>query len=196
MIDSLCGHREQRNFFLTILDELDRDFVGLTLVKQRIRDIAAMTVMNGFRAELGLSGRIPPLHMSYTGNPGTGKTAAAERVTDTLHRLGCIRKSQFVRVRLDELAGKSSIQTTVKTKAVLNRSMGGVLFVDAASSLIGAHDEPEPAQQSLDILLHVAETRPDEIVLILAGHPAPMQALFRSIPCQACSPSDVPGLQP
>lgn len=166
----------------TVLDTFDRDFVGLKRVKKRIRDVAAMAGVNGLRAELGLPVHAPPLHMSFSGNPGTGKSAVAARLAHILHRLGCLRTAHLVCVRPDELAAGTVSRTAAKIRAVVQRSIGGVLFVDSAPSMLAVRDEHGSGRCALDILLQVAQARADEIVLILAGHPGPMKALFDATP--------------
>ena len=165
-----------------VMDELDRDLVGLAPVKQRIRDIAALLVIDKLRARLGLQANPPSLHMSYTGNPGTGKTTVAMRMAQLLHRLGYSRKGHLVAVTRDDLVGQYIGHTAPKTKEVLKRAMGGVLFVDEAYYLYRPENERDYGQEAIEILLQVMENQRDDLVVILAGYKDRMDTFFRSNP--------------
>jgi probable Rubsico expression protein CbbX len=166
----------------TVLDELDRDLVGLAPVKQRLRDIAALLVIDKLRLNLGLAAQAPSLHMCFTGNPGTGKTTVALRMASVLHRLGYIRKGHLVAVTRDDLVGQYIGHTAPKTREVLNKAMGGVLFIDEAYYLVRPENERDYGQESIEILLQVMENRRDDLVVILAGYRDRMETFFRSNP--------------
>ncbi len=165
-----------------VLDELDRDLVGLAPVKQRLRDIAALLVVDKLRLNLGLSAQMPSLHMSFTGNPGTGKTTVAMRMAQILHRLGYIRKGHMVAVTRDDLVGQYIGHTAPKTKEVLKKAMGGVLFIDEAYYLYRPENERDYGQESIEILLQVMENQRDDLVVILAGYKDRMDTFFQSNP--------------
>ena len=169
-----------------VLDELERDLVGLAPVKQRIRDIAALLVMDKLRANLGLaaaSGQTAPsLHMCFTGNPGTGKTTVALRMAQILHRLGYSRKGHLVAVTRDDLVGQYIGHTAPKTKEVLKKAMGGVLFIDEAYYLYRPENERDYGQEAIEILLQVMENQRDDLVVILAGYKDRMDTFFQSNP--------------
>ena len=165
-----------------VLDELDRDLVGLTAVKARIRDIAALLVIDKLRMNLGLQAQAPSLHMSFTGNPGTGKTTVALRMAQILFRLGYVRKGHLVAVTRDDLVGQYIGHTAPKTKEVLKRAMGGVLFIDEAYYLYRPENERDYGQEAIEILLQVMENQRDDLVVILAGYKERMEAFFRSNP--------------
>jgi probable Rubsico expression protein CbbX len=169
-----------------VMDELDRDLIGLAPVKQRIRDIAALLVIDRLRANLGLeaSGRqsAPSLHMCFTGNPGTGKTTVALRIAEILHRLGYVRKGHVVSVTRDDLVGQYIGHTAPKTKEVLKKAMGGVLFIDEAYYLYRPENERDYGQEAIEILLQVMENNRDDLVVILAGYKDRMDTFFRSNP--------------
>ena len=165
-----------------VMDELDRDLIGLAPVKQRIRDIAALLVVDKLRLNLGLSAQTPSLHMSFTGNPGTGKTTVAMRMAEILHRLGYVRKGHVVAVTRDDLVGQYIGHTAPKTKEVLKKAMGGVLFIDEAYYLYRPENERDYGQESIEILLQVMENQRDDLVVILAGYKDRMDTFFRSNP--------------
>ena len=165
-----------------VLDQLDRELVGLAPVKARIREIAAFLVVSRARKQLGLEAATPSLHMSFTGNPGTGKTTVALRMADILHRLGYVRKGHLVSVTRDDLVGQYIGHTAPKTKEVLKRAMGGVLFIDEAYYLYRPENERDYGQEAIEILLQVMENQRDDLVVILAGYKDRMDTFFRSNP--------------
>jgi probable Rubsico expression protein CbbX len=165
-----------------VIDELERDLIGLAPVKGRIRDIAALLVIDKLRANMGLRAHAPSLHMSFTGNPGTGKTTVALRMAEILHRLGYVRKGHMVAVTRDDLVGQYIGHTAPKTKEVLKKAMGGVLFIDEAYYLYRPENERDYGQEAIEILLQVMENQRDDLVVILAGYKDRMDAFFRSNP--------------
>jgi probable Rubsico expression protein CbbX len=164
------------------LDQLDRDLVGLVPVKQRIREIAALLLIDRARQKLGLAVEPPTLHMSFTGNPGTGKTTVALRMAGILHRLGYVRKGHLVSVTRDDLVGQFIGHTAPKTKDVLKKAMGGVLFIDEAYYLYRPENERDYGQEAIEILLQVMENQRDDLVVILAGYADRMDTFFESNP--------------
>ena len=166
----------------SVIDELDRDLIGLAPVKQRIRDIAALLVIDKLRLNLGLAAESPSLHMSFTGNPGTGKTTVAMRMAEILHRLGYVRKGHLVAVTRDDLVGQYIGHTAPKTREVLKKAMGGVLFIDEAYYLYRPENERDYGQEAIEILLRVMENQRDDLVVILAGYKSRMDTFFRSNP--------------
>jgi probable Rubsico expression protein CbbX len=165
-----------------VMDELERDLVGLAPVKSRIRDIAALLVIGKLRMNLGLQAHAPSLHMSFTGNPGTGKTTVALRMAEILHRLGYVRKGHLVAVTRDDLVGQYIGHTAPKTKEVLKKAMGGVLFIDEAYYLYRPENERDYGQEAIEILLQVMENQRDDLVVILAGYKDRMDTFFRCNP--------------
>ncbi len=165
-----------------VLDELDRELIGLKPVKSRIRDIAALLLVERARKQLGLSSGSPSLHMSFTGNPGTGKTTVALRMAQILHRLGYVRKGHLVAVTRDDLVGQYIGHTAPKTKEILKKAMGGVLFIDEAYYLYRPENERDYGQEAIEILLQVMENQRDDLVVILAGYGDRMETFFRSNP--------------
>lgn len=165
-----------------VMDELDRDLVGLAPVKQRIRDIAALLVIDRLRLGLGLQAQTPSLHMCFSGNPGTGKTTVAMRMAEILHRLGYVRKGHLVAVTRDDLVGQYIGHTAPKTKEVLKKAMGGVLFIDEAYYLYRPENERDYGQEAIEILLQVMENQRDDLVVILAGYKDRMDTFFQSNP--------------
>ncbi|MBK6334297.1 MAG: CbbX protein [Betaproteobacteria bacterium] len=165
-----------------VLDQLDRELIGLVPVKQRIREIAAYLIVSKARASLGLTGAAPSLHMSFTGNPGTGKTTVALRMAEILHRLGYVRKGHLVAVTRDDLVGQFIGHTAPKTKEAIKRALGGVLFIDEAYYLYRPENERDYGQEAIEILLQVMENQRDDLVVILAGYKDRMDTFFRSNP--------------
>lgn len=165
-----------------ILDALDRELVGLKPVKQRIRETAALLIVERARKKLGLAHETPTLHMSFTGNPGTGKTTVAQRMADLLHKLGYVRKGHLVSVTRDDLVGQYIGHTAPKTKEILKKAMGGVLFIDEAYYLYRPENERDYGQEAIEILLQVMENQRDDLVVILAGYADRMDIFFESNP--------------
>lgn len=165
-----------------LLAQMDRELVGLAPVKARLREIAALLLVERARQSLGLAAQPPTLHMSFTGNPGTGKTAVAQRMAGILHRLGWLRREHFVAVTRDDLVGQYIGHTAPKTKEVLKRAMGGVLFIDEAYYLYRPENERDYGQESIEILLQVMENQRDDLVVILAGYRDRMDTFFQANP--------------
>src|SRR5271156_2572226 len=168
-----------------VLDELDRELIGVKPLKARVRDIASLLLIERARAQLGLVAGSPSLHMSFTGNPGTGKTTVAMRMAQILHRLGYIRSNHVIAVTRDDLVGQYIGHTAPKTKEVLKKAMGGVLFIDEAYYLYRPENERDYGQEAIEILLQVMEDRRDDLVVILAGYKERMDIFFRSNPGMA-----------
>jgi probable Rubsico expression protein CbbX len=165
-----------------VLAQLDEDLVALEPVKTRIREIAALLVIDRLRREEGLVSSRPSLHMSFTGNPGTGKTTVALRMAEILHRLGYIEKPKVVSVTRDDLVGQYVGHTAPKTREVLKRARGGVLFIDEAYYLYRPENERDYGQEAIEILLQVMETEREDLVVVLAGYRDRMETFFRSNP--------------
>jgi probable Rubsico expression protein CbbX len=165
-----------------VLAELDRELIGLAPVKTRIREISSLLLVERVRRKLGLASEPPTLHMSFTGNPGTGKTTVALRMAELLHRLGFVRKGHLVSVTRDDLVGQYIGHTAPKTKEILKKAMGGVLFIDEAYYLHRAENERDYGQEAIEILLQVMENQREDLVVILAGYADRMEKFFASNP--------------
>jgi probable Rubsico expression protein CbbX len=165
-----------------VLEELDRELVGLKPVKTRIREIAALLLIERLRKRLTLTVEAPTLHMSFTGNPGTGKTTVALKVASILHKLGFVRRGQVISVTRDDLVGQYIGHTAPKTKEILKKAMGGVLFIDEAYYLHRPENERDYGQEAIEILLQVMETQREDLVVILAGYGDRMDTFFASNP--------------
>jgi len=164
------------------LRELDAELVGLKPVKLRIRQIAALLLVERLREQAGLSAEPPSLHMCFTGNPGTGKTTVALRMAKILHRLEYVRRGHLVVATRDDLVGQYVGHTAPKTKEVLQKAVGGVLFIDEAYYLYRAENERDYGQEAIEILLQFMENRRDDLVVILAGYKDKMDRFFQSNP--------------
>ena len=165
-----------------VLKQLDDELIGLAPVKQRIREIAALLLVDRVRSRFGLASQAPTLHMSFTGNPGTGKTTVAMRMAEILHKLGYVRRGHLIAVTRDDLVGQYIGHTAPKTKEVLKKAMGGVLFIDEAYYLYRQENERDYGQEAIEILLQVMENNRDDLVVILAGYADKMDRFFRSNP--------------
>ncbi len=165
-----------------VLGQLDRELIALAPVKTRIREIAALLVVDQLRRQAGLSSTRPTLHMSFTGNPGTGKTTVAMRMAELLHRLGYIERNQLVAVTRDDLVGQYVGHTAPKTREVLKRAYGGVLFIDEAYYLYRPENERDYGVEAIEILLQAMENDRDRLVVILAGYKDRMDDFFHLNP--------------
>jgi len=176
---------EQAQRISQMLDAFDRDFIGLAPVKARIREIAALLLVDRLRQRYGLNSSRPSLHMCFTGSPGTGKTTVAMHMGALLHELGYLRKGQLVSVTRDDLVGQYVGHTAPKTKEVLKRAMGGVLLIDEAYYLYRPENERDYGQEAIEILLQFMEANREDLVVILAGYADRMDVFFRSNPGMA-----------
>nr|UAD84140.1 Rubisco expression protein [Gracilaria changii] len=165
-----------------VLDELDNELVGLQPVKTRIKEIAALLLVDRLRNNLGLVSGSPGLHMSFTGSPGTGKTTVAMKMADILHRLGYIRRGHLLTVTRDDLVGQYIGHTAPKTKEVLKQAMGGVLFIDEAYYLYKPDNERDYGAEAIEILLQVMENQRNDLVVIFAGYKDRMDKFYESNP--------------
>ncbi len=165
-----------------VLAKLDRELVGLAPVKNRIREIAHLLLIDKLRKQVGLASEPPPLHMSFTGRPGTGKTTVAMRMAEILLKLGYVRKGQLVTATRDDLVGQYIGHTAPKTKEVLKRAMGGVLFIDEAYYLYKPENERDYGGEAIEILLQVMENQRADLVVIFAGYKDRMETFFSSNP--------------
>lgn len=165
-----------------VLEELERELVGLAPVKARIKQIVALLAVDRVRRRLGLASETPTLHMSFTGNPGTGKTTVALKMAAILHKLGYVRKGHLVPVTRDDLVGQYIGHTAPKTKEILKKAMGGVLFIDEAYYLYRQENERDYGQEAIEILLQVMENQRDDLVVIVAGYASRMDQIFQSNP--------------
>ena len=172
----------ERSGVKSVLGELDEELVGLAPVKQRIRETAALLLVQRARKGLGLAHETPTLHMSFTVTPGTGKTTVALKMAGLLHRLGYVRKGHLIAVTRDDLVGQYIGHTAPKTKEVLKRAMGGVLFIDEAYYLYRPDNERDYGQEAIEILLQVMENNREDLVVILAGYADRMERFFYSNP--------------
>nr|YP_009392858.1 Rubisco expression protein [Caloglossa intermedia]ARW61420.1 Rubisco expression protein [Caloglossa intermedia] len=165
-----------------IIDEIERELIGLKPVKTRIREIAALLLIDKLRNQLNLVSGSPGLHMSFTGSPGTGKTTVAMKMADILYRLGYIKKGHLLTVTRDDLVGQYIGHTAPKTKEVLKQAMGGVLFIDEAYYLYKPDNERDYGSEAIEILLQVMENQRDDLVVIFAGYKNKMDKFYESNP--------------
>src|SRR5271165_352458 len=180
LVDIAAAHRDSN--LEQVLDELDRDLVGLKPVKSYIRQIASLLLVARLREKVGLATGRPTLHMCFTGHPGTGKTTVAMRMAKILNNLGYVRRGHLVVVTRDDLVGQYVGHTAPKTKEILKKAMGGVLFIDEAYYLYRPENERDYGQEAIEILLQVMEAQREDLVVILAGYRDRMEPFFRSNP--------------
>jgi probable Rubsico expression protein CbbX len=166
----------------SILTILEEELIGLKPVKKRIREISALLLIDKMRQKLGLTGSNPGLHMSFTGSPGTGKTTVALKMADILYKLDYSRKGHLLTVTRDDLVGQYIGHTAPKTKEVLKKAMGGVLFIDEAYYLYKPDNERDYGSEAIEILLQVMENQRDDLVVILAGYKEKMDVFYESNP--------------
>ncbi len=166
----------------SVLAQLDAELIGLLPVKTRIREIASLLLVERIRQKMSLASTYPTLHMSFTGNPGTGKTTVALRMAGILHRLGFVRRGHLISVTRDDLVGQYIGHTAPKTKEILKKAMGGVLFIDEAYYLYRPENERDYGQEAIEILLQVMESQREDLVVILAGYGDRMARFFQSNP--------------
>jgi probable Rubsico expression protein CbbX len=179
-IDIDAAYRESN--IQQILDNLEQELIGLKPVKERIREVAAQLLIARLREKLDLSAEAPTLHMSFTGRPGTGKTTVAMRMSKILHHLGYVRRGHLVVATRDDLVGQYIGHTAPKTKEMIKRAMGGVLFIDEAYYLYRPENERDYGQEAIEILLQAMENQRDDLVVILAGYKDRMDQFFQSNP--------------
>lgn len=184
MNSSLINLQEeyQKTDIERILTLLNEELVGLAPVKARIREIAALLLIDKLRRNLGISSAHPGLHMSFTGSPGTGKTTVGLKMSDILYKLGYIQKGHLLTVTRDDLVGQYIGHTAPKTKEVLKKAMGGVLFIDEAYYLYKPDNDRDYGSEAIEILLQVMENQRDDLVVILAGYKEPMDKFYESNP--------------
>ena len=180
LVDIGAAHRDSN--LDEILDELDRELVGLKPVKAYIRQLASLLLVARLRENVGLASERPTLHMSFTGHPGTGKTTVAMRMAKILHHLGYLRRGHLVVATRDDLVGQYVGHTAPKTKEMLKKAMGGVLFIDEAYYLYRPENERDYGQEAIEMLLQAMENQRDDLVVILAGYRDRMQSFFRLNP--------------
>ncbi len=178
---TLAAERQEANVD-ELFDALNRDLVGLVPVKKKIEEIAALLLVDRVRQRFGLEAPRPNLHMCFTGAPGTGKTTVALKMADLLHRLGYLEEGHLVHAMRNDLVGQYIGQTAPRTRRMLDRAMGGVLFIDEAYYLYRASDPQDFGQEAIDILLQVMENDRDKLVVILAGYHGRMEEFFESNP--------------
>ena len=166
----------------SVLAQLDGELIGLVPVKTRIREIASLLLVERIRQKMALATTFPTLHMSFTGNPGTGKTTVAMKMAGILHRLGFVRRGHVISVTRDDLVGQYIGHTAPKTKEILKKAMGGVLFIDEAYYLYRPENERDYGQEAIEILLQVMESQREDLVVILAGYGERMEKFFQSNP--------------
>lgn len=182
-IKSLSLKQEYENTKIQrVIDILEEELVGLVPVKSRIREIAALLIIDRLRKRVDLTSNSPGLNMSFTGSPGTGKTTVALRMADILYKLGYCKKGHLLTVTRDDLVGQYIGHTAPKTKKILKKAMGGILFIDEAYYLYKPDNERDYGAEAIEILLQVMENQRDNLIVILAGYKDRMEKFYESNP--------------
>ncbi len=163
-----------------LLAELD-SYIGLTLIKEEVRSLINMVEVYKLRKEHGLPTTDMALHMVFSGNPGTGKTTVARIMGRIYHSLGILSKGQLVEVDRSGLVAGYVGQTAIKTKKVIDKALGGVLFIDEAYALNGP-GENDFGQEAIDTILKAMEDNRDDLVVIVAGYTELMDKFVHSNP--------------
>jgi len=160
-----------------LLAELDA-LIGLERVKREVHRQVAILRVQRLRADAGMKSPTITRHLVFTGNPGTGKTTVARLVSGIYASLGLLSHGQLIEVDRSELVAGYLGQTAVKTAEVVTTAVGGVLFIDEAYSLTG----DQYGTEAVDTLVKEMEDRRDDLVVIVAGYPAPMKAFVAANP--------------
>ena len=165
-----------------VLHQLNTELVALENVKERISEIAHLLLVDRLRRSIGLEAEPPTLHMSFTGNPGTGKTTVASKMGQILWKLGYVRKGHVVTASRDDLVGQYVGHTAPKTREVIKRAMGGVLFIDEAYNIYRLDNERDYGQETVEMLLEVMENDRQDLVVVMAGYRDKMDRFFSDVP--------------
>lgn len=184
-LQNLCASKDQSDddtrTLPELLDELNA-LVGLDEVKEKVRDLIAYQKVQKLRRENNLFSEKNTLHLAFTGNPGTGKTTVARIVGRIYKQLGLLSKGHFIEVsRTDLIAGYQG-QTALKVKQVIEKAVGGVLFIDEAYSITENDHSDSYGRECLTELTKALEDYRDDLVVIVAGYTEPMEKFFESNP--------------
>lgn len=163
-----------------LLAELDT-YIGLNVVKDEVHDLINMVQVYKLREQHNLPTTDMSLHMVFTGNPGTGKTMMARMMARIYRSLGILSKGQLVEVDRSGLVAGYVGQTALKTQKVIEKAMGGVLFIDEAYALNGK-SENDFGQEAIDTILKAMEDHRDDLVVIVAGYTELMDKFIHSNP--------------
>lgn len=156
----------------SIEQELE-SLIGLSGLKVLVRELYASAYINKKRMEAGLETKGQMLHMLFTGNPGTGKTTAARLIASMFKKLGLLEKGQFIEAERADLVGEYIGHTAQKTRDLVKKALGGVLFIDEAYSLARG-GEKDFGKEAIDTLVKQMEDHQNGFILILAGYPREM----------------------
>jgi stage V sporulation protein K len=148
--------------------------IGLEPVKELIYEIYATLQIAQYRADVGLLSKQHVYHMIFKGNPGTGKTTVARLIAKLFHRMGMLSKGHFIEVERADLVGEYIGHTAIKTRELVKKAMGGILFIDEAYSLARG-GEKDFGKEAIDALVKAMEDHREDFILILAGYGEEME---------------------
>src|SRR5699024_8813693 len=166
---------------LNVIDDYFTSFVGLSMIKNSMKEIYATKLINDERIRNGLSTEKQVLHMIFTGNPGTGKTTVARQIASVFFELNLVTKGHFIEAERADLVGEYIGQTAQKTRSLIQRALGGVLFIDEAYSLARG-GEKDFGREAIDTLVKQMEDYAEQFVLIMAGYPDEMNEFLEMNP--------------
>lgn len=173
-LDNQKEIKEPKNSIFSFIDQEFSPFIGMDNIKETVKEIYATIAINRKRELMGLACKKQVLHMLFKGNPGTGKTSVARTLAKIFHEMNYLSKGHFIEAERADLVGEYIGQTAQKTRAMIQKALGGILFIDEAYSLARG-GEKDFGKEAIDTLVTHMENNHEDFVLILAGYPYEME---------------------